>query len=201
MSDDLDNQFSSTQGQSPSPDFVAALREQIVTESKAQPQTGAQITEVEFTSEREQGMTATRKMAIGLVAAAIVLIGGFAIFSNGNDSQEVNIIEGPPETTSSTVSTTTPSGPSGEDLLGSWVASFGPTWEFEADRILVTGGSVRELSYVAFDTTIQFSDDSGCPFGMYNWEIEEDVLTLSVLNDECGGRVDNWDGATFERAD
>ncbi len=199
MSDDLDNTVSSARGQSPSPDFVAALRERIVAESKAQPKTGiAPVTELEATSLREQGMTTTRKMTIGLVAAAIVLVAGFAIIGNGNDSDEVNITDQPAETTAST---TSPGEASPEDLLGTWTASFGPTWQFEADRIAVTGGSVTEFSYFATDTFIQVSDDSGCPFGMYGWQIEEDVLTLSLLTDDCGGRHENLNGATFDRVD
>ena len=91
--------------------------------------------------------------------------------------------------------------PSAEDLLGTWNASFGPTWQIEADRIAVTGGAVTELSYVATDTTIEVSDDSGCLPGTYGWQIEEDVLTLSVVEDDCGGRMDSWNGATFDRAD
>lgn len=202
MSDDLDNTVSSVQGEGPSPDFVAALRERIVAESNAHPQTGiAPVTVLEVTSQREQGMSTTRKITIGLAAAAIVLVAGFAIISNGNDSDEVNISDQPAETTATTASATSSDGPSAEDLLGTWTASFGPTWQIEADRIAVTGGSVRELSLFATDTFIQVLDDSGCPFGMYGWQIEEDVLTLSLINDDCGGRNENWDGATFERAD
>ncbi len=89
--------------------------------------------------------------------------------------------------------------PSAEDLLGTWNASFGPTWQIEADRISVTGGAVTEIKYVATDTTIEVSDDSGCQPGTYAWQIEEDVLTLTVVEDACGGRQDGWNGATFER--
>lgn len=91
--------------------------------------------------------------------------------------------------------------PSAEDLLGTWNASFGPTWQIEADRIAVTGGMVTEISYVATETTIEVTDDSGCPAGTYEWQIEEDVLTLTVVEDDCEGRQDIWNGATLDRAD
>lgn len=199
MSDDLDSTVSSARGQSPSPDFVADLRERIVAESTAQAQTGiAPVTELEVTSLREQRMTTPRKMTIGLVAAAIVLVAGFAIIGNGADSDEVNLTDRPTETTASTASSDEPKA---EDLLGTWNASFGPTWRIEADRIVVTGGAVSEFSYFATDAMIQVTDDSGCPFGMYGWQIDDDVLTLSLLRDECGGRHESLNGATFERAD
>ena len=201
MSEDLENTVASARGQGPSSDFVAALRERIVAEANARPQTGiTPVTELEVTPLREQGMTTTRKMIIGLVAAAIVLVAGFAIIGDGNDSDDVNITDRPTDVTSATASTSSAE-PSPDDLLGTWTASFGPTWQIEADRIAVTGGAVREFSYFATDTFIQVSDDSGCPFGMYGWQIEEDVLTLTVLTDDCGGRSDNLNGATFERID
>ena len=202
MSDDLDNTVSSARGQSPSPDFVAALRERIVAESKTQPQTGiAPVTELEVASLKEQGMTTTRKMTIGLVAAAIILVVGFATIGNGNDSDEVNITDRPAETTSTTASTTSSGEPSAEDLLGTWNASFGPTWQIEADQIAVTGGSVTVIRYIATDTRISVSDATDCPTGTYDWQIEGDVLTLTVVEDNCGGRQDNWNGATFDRSD
>jgi hypothetical protein len=92
--------------------------------------------------------------------------------------------------------------PSAQDLLGTWNASFGPTWQIEQDQIAVTGGSAREIRYVATDTTIEVTDDTGCPTGTYEWEIDGDVLTFTVVDDEgCAGRRDDWNGATFDRVD
>lgn len=207
MSEDLGEKVSSTRGQGPSPDFVVALRQRVAAESEARPQHDsalgtALVTEVDLTPKKEKHMGMTRKVAIGLVAAAIVLFAGFAIVGTSGDSSDVIVVtDDPAETTSTTASGTGSGEPSPDDLLGTWNASFGPTWRFEADQIVVTGGAISSFDYVAFDTMIQVSDDSGCPFGMYGWQIEDDVLTLTLINDDCGGRNDNLDGATFERAD
>lgn len=108
MSDDLDSTVSSARGESPSPDFVAALRERIVAESKAAPRTGiAPVTELEIKPLREQGMTTRRKMTIGLVAAAIVVVAGVAAIANSGDSDGLVVADQSTETTSTTASTTT----------------------------------------------------------------------------------------------
>ncbi len=91
--------------------------------------------------------------------------------------------------------------PSAQDLLGTWEASFGPTWQINEERIAVRGGAVSSISYVATESTIEFSDTSGCPPGTYEWQIEEDVLALTVVEDDgCAGRRARWNGATFDRA-
>ena len=95
--------------------------------------------------------------------------------------------------------------PSAEDLIGTWASSGGPTWEFtDADSISVFGGVAEGFTYAATSTSLELTEvGSEAPAceetGIYEWEIEEDVLTLTAVSDECEGRNDALDGITFER--
>ena len=90
-----------------------------------------------------------------------------------------------------------------EALLGTWLLSLGPTWEFSDDSIAVTGGAVDRFSYTATNTTIELIDVSCGPEfpGLYGWEIKDDVLTLTRITDGCPGRRDSLDGVTAERVE
>ena len=92
-----------------------------------------------------------------------------------------------------------------EDLIGTWSDSGGVTWQIEADAIIVTGGLVDEQSYSATSTSLEMNDVSGeraCPpsqFGNYEWAIVDDILTLTLISDDCAGRGAYLDGRTLAR--
>lgn len=95
--------------------------------------------------------------------------------------------------------------PSAEDLIGTWASSGGPAWEFtDADSISVSDGVAEGFTYTATGTTLELTEVGSEPVacdatGIYEWEIEEDVLTLTAVSDECEGRRNALDGITFER--
>ena len=167
-----------------------------------------------LTLEGEQTMKInTRRALIAAAAAIIAVIVGVVLFAPGDDSDldTIDSPEGPtttvpdPEPASAEVDAPSdePAAPSAEDLLGVWVSqnlSREQTWTVVASGILVENGFVESHTYTATDTTIELTD-SDCGVlvpGTYGWEIVEDVLTLTVIEDECG-RSGTLDGATFER--
>lgn len=125
------------------------------------------------------GVSRRRRVLGGLLVAALVGLGGCS-----SDDEDAN-----------------------EDLVGTWLFSRGPTWEISDDSISVSGGVVDGFDYTATNTTLELTDwpgPSACPPdqpGTYEWEIDDDVLSLTVVSDECGGRRDALDGATFERVE
>jgi len=94
-----------------------------------------------------------------------------------------------------------------EDLVGTWLLSLGPTWEISDDSISVSGGFVDRMEYTATDSTIKLTDVAGpsaCPpnqLGTYEWEINDDVLSLTIVSDECVGRGTVLDGVTLDRVE
>jgi hypothetical protein len=92
MSDELDLLIGSIEGEGPSPDFVASLREQIVAETTALADLadgGEPVSLIDLRPEpEEQAMSKTRWIIGGLVAAAIVLIVGVAVLASGGDEEE-----------------------------------------------------------------------------------------------------------------
>lgn len=83
----------------------------------------------------------------------------------------------------------------------------GLTWDVREDSILARhpryDGTVH-ADYTAMETTIELTDNSGpfaCPgkTGVYEWDITDDVLTLTLVSDECLSRP--LDGIEFERVD
>lgn len=103
------------------------------------------------------------------------------------------------------------------DLIGRWAATNrapGTTWEVGDEVIaanLVVGGSSDmtresvETEYTATDTTLEMGDETGtvpCPagqVGIYEWAIDGDVLTVTLVSDGCQGRAEHNDGMTLER--
>ena len=94
-----------------------------------------------------------------------------------------------------------------EDLIGTWSGPGGITWQIEGESIVVTGGPGDgiEQSYSATSTTLEMVDLSGpraCPrsqVGNYEWTIDDDVLTLTLISDPCGGRGGFLDGYMVTR--
>ena len=93
-----------------------------------------------------------------------------------------------------------------EDLIGTWEGPSGLTWAIGPETIEITGGVVDSVSYLATADTLRWTDISGpraCPpnqTGTYEWEVVDDVLSLTLVSDPCGGRGSNLNGRTFERA-
>lgn len=90
-------------------------------------------------------------------------------------------------------------------LIGTWVSTEGVTWEVTEDTITTTRpGGVIVSEYSATDTTLELGDQSGpeaCPPnqpGTYEWDVDGDVLTLTLVTDSCG-RANTLDGISFER--
>ena len=94
-----------------------------------------------------------------------------------------------------------------EDLVGTWLFSRGATWEISDDTISISGGVVDGMEYTATDTLLELTDQPGpsaCPPdqpGTYEWQIDDDVLSLTAVSDDCVGRRNALDGGTFERVE
>jgi len=94
---------------------------------------------------------------------------------------------------------------SAEDLIGTWQRlSDGTTWEITDDLISITDGEVECLDYIATSDTIELTE-AGIPLceegqvGNYEWDIDDDMLTLTVISDRCVGRKNDIDRNPFER--
>jgi hypothetical protein len=109
MTDHLERSLDSTEGEGPSPEFVAALRNRIVAESSAPTRSGVAgpVTEIELAPTRENNMGTIQKAIIALAAAAVVAVGGYAAIGNWGDSDEVIVTDQPTDTTIAPSSTTT----------------------------------------------------------------------------------------------
>ncbi|MFO7778126.1 MAG: hypothetical protein R6V28_07240 [Nitriliruptoraceae bacterium] len=94
-----------------------------------------------------------------------------------------------------------------EDLVGAWATSDGIRWVITEDSIAASESDevIVESTYTATASTFEMADVSGpraCPesqIGTYEWEITDDVLSLTVASDGCGGRASSLDGISFER--
>ena len=98
-----------------------------------------------------------------------------------------------------------------EDLVGTWVSD-DVTMEVTDDTMTATISGVADedvvvkSAYTATSTTVEIVDKSGpiaCApdqTGTYEWEIADDVLSLTAVSDPCG-RKNLMDGSTFERSD
>lgn len=100
-------------------------------------------------------------------------------------------------------------GASPSDLVGTWeVTAFSVTWDVTDDVIFATTpeGEV-ETAYTATDTTLELGEESGanaCPsgqIGVYEWEIEDAALTLTLVSDDCSGRGGILDGISLQRVE
>lgn len=97
--------------------------------------------------------------------------------------------------------------PDPEDLLGTWSTPAGLTWQIEANSMVSTipGLGIVESSYSATGTKYEITDVSGefaCApnhVGNYEWAIVDDVLTVTLISDECEGRGAAVDGQQFTR--
>ena len=76
-----------------------------------------------------------------------------------------------------------------------------------SDRRVTTFGGGIETAYTATDTTLEMGEESGAmacasgQIGVYEWEIGDDVLTMTLVSDDCSGRGGIVDGISLQRAE
>ena len=94
------------------------------------------------------------------------------------------------------------------ELIGAWEATVSNvTWAVTEDVIATTAAGGIETAYTATDTTLEMGEESGanaCPsgqIGVYEWEIEDDVLTMTLVSDQCSGRKNALDGISLQRSE
>ena len=99
-------------------------------------------------------------------------------------------------------------GASPSDLVGTWeTTDSNVTWDVTEDVIATSFGGGIETSYTATDTTLEMGEESGAmacapgQIGVYEWEIEEDVLTMTLVSDDCSGRGGILDGISLQRGE
>lgn len=97
---------------------------------------------------------------------------------------------------------------SSSELIGAWEATdSNVTWAVTEDVIATTAAGGIETAYTATDTTLEMGEESGanaCPsgqIGVYEWEIEDDVLTMTLVSDQCSGRKNALDGISLQRSE
>lgn len=91
--------------------------------------------------------------------------------------------------------------PDAQDLIGTWTSAEGVTWEIGEDSIQVTGGAVDEALITVTSDTIEWTDVV-CGLdqvGTYEWSIVDDVLTFTLVSEDCEGRGLGLDGRTVTR--
>lgn len=120
----------------------------------------------------------------GIVAASLLLLGAC---SDGDDEE---------------------TGASPSDLVGMWEDTDSDvTWVVTEDVIATTFGGGIETAYTATDTTLEMGEESGAmacasgQIGVYEWEIEADALTMTLVSDDCSGRGGSLGGISLQRAE
>ena len=95
------------EGEGPSPEFVANLRERIVAEtgSPALKADDERVFEIDLRPPSEEHVTTTTRQWVLVAAAAIIVIVGFLALSGNGDDRTLDTINPPEETTTSTVTT------------------------------------------------------------------------------------------------
>lgn len=93
-----------------------------------------------------------------------------------------------------------------EDLVGTWAAPNGRenTFADDGEFIVAEDGEVlAEGTYGATSNTVEIIPGEGAiacdATGTYEWEVEDDTLTLTVISDECAGRRSGLDGVPRKR--
>ena len=120
MADDLERLMRSIEGEGPSPDFVAHLREQLVTELNTAPDERDDVTVVDLSSgpDTERHRMTMNRWILTTAAAAIIAIVGIVALTIRDDSQEIDVVDIP-----TTVTTTEGADPASS--LPSFPSSFG----------------------------------------------------------------------------
>lgn len=99
-------------------------------------------------------------------------------------------------------------GPSPSDLVGKWTTpDSAVTWAVSDDLIIASlPGAEIETAYTATDTTLEMGEELGSEcqsgqIGVYEWEIEDAVLTITLVSDDCSGRGSAVGGISFQRTE
>ena len=161
MADDLELTLRSIEGEGPSPDFVASLRERVLAEAAApRATTGDDIVvtvEPQPPEQEERLMTKTRWMLASAAAAVILVIVGIVAVTSGDDTVRtdepttVPTSQAPAATTQATTTPATtvaenagpfgdatelPSGFTGLEPGAHWTDTLGVPFAFEIDQSL-----------------------------------------------------------------
>ncbi|NNF55554.1 MAG: hypothetical protein HKN03_14060 [Acidimicrobiales bacterium] len=107
MADDLEVMMRYVEGEGPSPEFVATLRERIVAET-ASPENAAddeRVFEINVQPPPPDHVTTTRRQWILVAVATIIVIVGFLALSRGSNDRRLDTVNPPEEQTTSTVTT------------------------------------------------------------------------------------------------
>jgi len=100
MADELELLIRSLEGEAPSSEFVATLREQIANDVAAAVDFADEpVIEIDLRAEAVSSTRRPTRWVLAGVAAAIVLIVGFAALRSGDDEGGIETIDTPPETT------------------------------------------------------------------------------------------------------
>ena len=126
----------------------------------------------------------TYRRGLAIVAASLLLLGACG---DGDDGQ---------------------AGASPSDLVGTWeVTDSSVTWDVTEEVIATTFGGGIETAYTVTDTTLEMGEESGAnacasgQIGVYEWEIEDDVLTMTLVSDDCRGRGSVVGGISLQRSE
>lgn len=112
MADDLDLGVRSIEGESPSPDFLASLRERVLAEAAARTNDGVIVeVELEPLHEEERTMNTTRWLLAGAAAAVIALVVGLVAVTGDDDTtptpaQDPTTVPAAPASTEAPAATT-----------------------------------------------------------------------------------------------
>lgn len=151
------------------------------------------------------GVVRVSRVSLAVLAAGALLLGAC-----GDD--DADVAEEPTTTAPTTAAEdreAVASEPSGElALVGTWAVPNGREQTFTADGeffVTADGDVLAEGTYTATATTVEIIPGSGpiaCEqTGTYEWEVEDDTLILTAVEDECSGRREGLDGVARERVD
>lgn len=156
-----------------------------------------------------------RTMVPAMAAAAALLLSGCSSADDAGTADPRDDVTSAPEadqTTNAPEPTESEAAPLDavpDELVGTWRISSSRVVEYTADRetIMREDGEVMvQGSFTIYPNTIVLNNESGplaCQTGpaTYEWEVSDDVLTLTAVSDDCDGRRENTDGLPRERVE
>jgi hypothetical protein len=145
------------------------------------------------------------RTSLAVLAAGALLLG--ACGDDDDDAAEEPTTTAP--TTAAEEHEAVASSPSGElALVGTWAVPNGREQTFTADGeffVTADGEVLAEGTYEATPTTIELTPGSGpiacAEPGTYEWEVQDDTLTFTAIDDHCTGRKEGLDGVPRTRAE
>lgn len=150
-----------------------------------------------------------RRSTRPVVRASLAILAAGALLLGACGDDDADATAGSTTTTAADNGEGSSSASDAEALVGSWAhPENGRTNTFTADgEYFVSDGEevLAEGTYTATSTTVEFVGETGpiaCEeTGTYEWEVEDDTLTLTVVEDDCTGRRSGLDGVTRERVE